>query len=99
MALASDSTLARVSSQVLAILPLVLLLIVPNIFFLSSAGLAFCSSPWPRSGNKTSDTEDERRNAAKRRVAGREVGAIRDKMLLIFILARTALDLAPARAA
>src|SRR5436309_14056310 len=72
MALTRPSTLARVSSHPYVILPLLLLI---NIFFLSTAGLAFCSSPWPRSGNKTSGTVGERRNAAERRVAGREVSA------------------------
>src|SRR5437660_11158222 len=75
MALTTSSTLARVSSQLFVILPLVLLLLLLiNIFFLSTAGLAFCSSLHAQR-NKTSGTVGERRNAAERRVAGREVSA------------------------
>src|SRR5437016_6812000 len=75
MALTRPSTLAQVSSQPFVVLPLLLLLLLLiNIFFLSTAGLAFCSSLHAQR-NKTSGTEGERRNAAERRVAGREVSA------------------------
>src|SRR5437763_7946018 len=91
MALTKPSTLARVSSQPFVVLPLLLLLLLPiNIFFLSTAGLAFCSSLHAQR-NKSSGTEGERRNAAERRVAGREVSARVVPNGFAFGLARTVL--------
>src|SRR5579864_606045 len=78
-----------ISSQPLLLLLLPLL--VPNIFSLSSAGLAFCSSPWAAKREQNDRHGDERRNAAERRVAGCGESARGVPNVFGFCLARTVL--------
>src|SRR5579864_9260924 len=78
-----------ISSQPLLLLLLPLL--VPNIFSLSSAGLAFCSSPWAAKREQNDRHGDERRNAAERRVAGCGESARGVPNGVGFCLARTVL--------
>src|SRR5579864_9035534 len=88
MALTSPSTLARVSSQVL----LILLLLLPiNIFFpfVRRVGVLFFT--WAAKREQNDRHGDERRNAAERRVAGCGESARGVPNGVGFCLARTVL--------